>query len=250
MSTAAATTTVVCPECHHENEPERVYCHDCGARLDRSAVKVHRENVEEQRKRVKKLFDPQRAKMRALFPKVSKMLVGAFVVAIAIQLFLPPDMAAPSKSESLASQIRLDLENATQHRGAPPLTYTEVQINQFLAYVLKTKAKALQEPLLDFRRAVVQFNENECSVTMERAVSGYYPVYTTMSFTPKLEGGKIKLQAKSGHLGRMPIHPLVVKYMPVLFADLGKALDSELRMVGRMSAVDVHDKAIVLTPPR
>ena len=29
---------LVCPECQRQNEPERIYCHDCGARLDRSAL--------------------------------------------------------------------------------------------------------------------------------------------------------------------------------------------------------------------
>ena len=31
-------TKLVCPDCRHENEPERIYCHNCGARLDRSGA--------------------------------------------------------------------------------------------------------------------------------------------------------------------------------------------------------------------
>ena len=95
MTTAAATTTVVCGECRHENEPERVYCHNCGGRLDRSAVKVRRDDVVEQRKRVKKLFDPTRARIRATFFQVSRMLLGACAVAVLVQLFLPPDLPEP-----------------------------------------------------------------------------------------------------------------------------------------------------------
>jgi uncharacterized membrane protein YvbJ len=64
-------TAVVCTECRHENESERVYCHGCGARLDRTAVKKAKEAPEDAQKRVKKMFDPQRERMRALFFKMS-----------------------------------------------------------------------------------------------------------------------------------------------------------------------------------
>ena len=30
--------TLICPECRCENDPKRIYCHDCGARLDRSVL--------------------------------------------------------------------------------------------------------------------------------------------------------------------------------------------------------------------
>src|SRR5437764_15002861 len=28
---------LICPECRRENEPKRIYCHDCGARPDQTA---------------------------------------------------------------------------------------------------------------------------------------------------------------------------------------------------------------------
>ena len=70
-------TKLVCPECRHENEPERVYCHSCGAKLDRSAVTVRKEPVKDTRQRVRKMFDPQRARIRFLFFKTSKLILGA-----------------------------------------------------------------------------------------------------------------------------------------------------------------------------
>ena len=35
-------TKLICPECRHENEAERVYCHDCGARLNKPAAAAAR----------------------------------------------------------------------------------------------------------------------------------------------------------------------------------------------------------------
>src|SRR5207248_2542951 len=34
----ATPVQLTCPECRRDNEAERIYCHDCGARLDRSAL--------------------------------------------------------------------------------------------------------------------------------------------------------------------------------------------------------------------
>jgi len=53
---------LVCPECRRENEPERIYCHDCGARLDRSSLakeKSKEEDPKATQKRLKAMLDPQ-----------------------------------------------------------------------------------------------------------------------------------------------------------------------------------------------
>jgi hypothetical protein len=31
-------TKLACTECQHQNEVQRIYCHNCGAKLDRSAL--------------------------------------------------------------------------------------------------------------------------------------------------------------------------------------------------------------------
>jgi hypothetical protein len=246
MTSTSTMTTVVCAECRHENEPERIYCHGCGARLDRSAVKVRKEDVQDARKRVKKLFDPQRARIRALFFKISKVVLGACAVAGFVQILLPPDVPAPAKTVMLASQIRNDLESATIRHQPSQLQYTDEQVNAFLIYALKTKQKALDEPLLDFKRAVVAFREGSCAITVERSLFGY-SLYTTAIYAPKIVGGKLVVTSKGGSLGRLPIHPQLARFMGGLFADLWAALEREGKLVGKMGTIEFHDKAVLMT---
>jgi hypothetical protein len=241
-------TTVVCADCRHENEPERIYCHGCGGRLDRSAVKVRKEDVQDARKRVKKLFDPQRARMRALFFKVSKVVLGACLLAVLVQILLPPDAPPPSKTVMLASQIRNDLESATTRHQPPQLQYTEDQVNAFLVYALKTKQKALDEPMVDFKRAAVSFEEGSCAITLERSLFGY-SLYTTGIYAPKIAAGKLVMTTKGGRLGRLPLHPQLAQFMGVLFADVRGALERDGKLVAKMGAIEVHDKAVLLTAP-
>jgi DNA-directed RNA polymerase subunit RPC12/RpoP len=239
-------TMVVCSECRRENEPERVYCHDCGGRLDRSAIKVRKDDVKDAQRRVKKLFDPQRAKIRATFFGISKVLLGALAVAVVIQMILPPDVPALAKTDMLASQVRFDLENATLRHQPAQLRYTEDEINAFLVYALKTKHKALDKPLLDFQRAFVGFREGACAVTMERSLFGY-SVYTSCTYAVAIKDGKINAAAKGASVGRLPIHPQVAQYVGLLLSDLWFALDSEARLVAKLGAIEFHDKTVVLT---
>jgi hypothetical protein len=241
-------TTVVCPECRRENEVERIYCHGCGARLDRSAVKVRQEDVKDTQKRVARLFDPQRAKIRALFFKVSKVVLGACAMAVAVLLALPPDVPAPSKTEVLASQLRFDLEGVVTRHSPPQLQYTDDQVNGFLVYALKSKQAALDLPALDFKRAIVLFHEGSCSVTAERSLFGY-SLYTTCVYALAGTPGKLGVVHRGAYIGRMPIHPQIAPFMNILFADVSKALDRELKLVSKLGSAELHEKNIVLTAP-
>jgi hypothetical protein len=241
------TTKLACPECRHENEAERIYCHSCGGRLDRSgaAVRNSKENVQETRQRMRKLFDPQGAKLRASFFKISKLVLGACAIAAVIQIISPPDVPAPVKTQVIPSQIRFELENAATRHQPAQLQYTEEQVNAFLMYALKAKQSSLDKPLLVFKRALVGFREGTCAVTAERSLFGY-SFYLTCSYAPVLSEGKIEGSSKGGSIGRLPIHPQVAQFMGVLFSDIWSALGGEIKLVRKLGAIEFHDKSVVL----
>lgn len=240
---------LICPECRRENEAERIYCHDCGARLDRSALAKEvpkGEDAKDTQRRLKNLLDPQRAKMRLLFFKVSKVILGALLMAAIVQMLLPPDVPARAKTGDFPPQINLDLENAATSHGAPPLQYTEAQVNAYLGSALKSKQAALSK-LLQFERAVVTFDETVCRITAERSLFGF-SFFTTTSTKVTLQDGKLIASNNGGSIGRLPIHPLLMKYADPLFGDLWAALDRERKSVAKMNSIEFHPQAVVLTP--
>jgi hypothetical protein len=239
-------TKLICPECRHENESERIYCHSCGARLDRSAAGLRKDDPQETRRRVKKLFDPQRAKLRLLFFTVSKSILGACALAALIQMILPPDVPAPVKTEMLASQIRLDLESMTTRHQPPQIQYTEDQVNAYLSYALRPTQSS--KPLLFFKRALVGFGEGNCAVMAERSLLGC-SFYTSCTYAPSVTQGKIVVSNKGGRIGRLSIHPQVTQFMGVFFSDIWSVLDREKKMVARLGAIEFHEKNVVLTAP-
>jgi hypothetical protein len=192
------------------------------------------------------MLDPGRVKMRLMFFKVSKVILGACATAALIQMLLPPDVPAKAKSGEFPPQINLDLENAALNHGSPPLRYTEVQVNAFLEGALKNKRPALSK-VLQFERAMVNFDENVCRITAERSLFGF-SVYTATSSKVVLENGTLKASNNGGSIGRMPIHPEVMKYADPIFADLWGALEREKKSVSKMAAIEFHPQAVVLTP--
>jgi hypothetical protein len=240
---------LVCPECQRQNEPERIYCHDCGARLNRSAlakVAPKQEDPKQTQRRLKQLLDPGRLKMRLLFFKISKIILGACALAAFIEMLLPPIYLPERVKNVELQQINLDLENATISHSTAPLQYTEEQVNAYLVNVAKTKKAALNK-YLEFERALVKFNEGVCRITAERSLFGF-SVFTAISYNVALQNGTLTASNNGGSIGRMPIHPMLMKYGDILFSDVWRALDREKKLVAKMDAIEFHPQLVILIP--
>lgn len=240
---------LICSECRRENEAERIYCRDCGARLDRSAlakVVPKGEDPKEMHRRLRSMLDPKRDRMRQMFFKVSKLVLGSCLLAALIQMLLPPDVPPRAKSAEFPPQINLEIENAAMNHGAAPLRYTEAQVNAYLGNALKSKQTALSK-LLQFERAIVNFDESVCRVTAERSLFGY-SIFIATSSKVTLQDGNLIAANNGGSIGRLPIHPALMKYGALVFSDLWAALERERKSVSKMGAIEFQPQAVILTP--
>jgi hypothetical protein len=246
------TTQLICPECQRENEAERIFCHGCGARLDRSALikeKPLREQPEQARQRLQRLLDPQRGKLRRLFFKIAKVVLGAAAAAAVIEIFLPLDLPPAVKRVGAPPEINFDVEKAIISKQTTQLQYNEEQVNAYLAYSLKSKQAALDKPLLTFKRLLVKLSEgNNCTITVERSLFGY-SVFERASYQVQLREGKVLATSKGVWFGQLPVHPQAMKVANVLFADVFSALDREQKLIGKMGGIEIHDGSVVLTSP-
>ena len=245
-------TKLICPECRHENEPERIYCHNCGARLDRSAVaaidKPTQEGAKQAHQRLRKLFDPDRGKLRRTFFNACKLILAACAAATIVEMISPPEVSAPANTLGIPPQINFDLENAGLYHRPPQLQYTQDQVNAYLGFALKSKQKSLDKPLLTFKRALVAFREGACEITVERSLFGY-SLYSRTSYRVAVGEGKIAASNNGGWIGRLPIYPKVMQFVDIIFADLWSALDRERKLVAKMGGIELHDGGVILTTP-
>lgn len=241
---------LICPECRHENESERIYCHECGARLDRSALAKEVPKEEDPavtHRRVKAMFDARGAKLKQRFFQISKLVLGALAAAAVIQMIRPADVPPAQQAQALPRQISLDLENAAMEPRGAPLRYTAPEVNAYVAYTLKSKQTALSK-ILRFERAVVDLQEGYCDLTVERSLIGY-SLFTTGSYSVNLQNGVIATASRGGRIGRFPLHPALMKYAgPSLFGDVVTALDRDRKSITKLGGVELHPQTVIFTP--
>ena len=169
-----ATTMLVCKQCNFENEPERVYCHNCGAKLDRSLLPpeaTKREDPVVVQERVRKMVSPR----RGLGLRWIKHFIGsvalAALLALLVVMILPPDGVSTLNKDAVldAPTITDDMEAQEQVPGPHRLTYTEDQVNAFLQSAIRGKEDAASVIALKFERLFVHLNEGSCAITAEHS---------------------------------------------------------------------------------
>lgn len=244
---------LICPDCRHENEPERIYCHSCGARLNRTALMKEQtvakvEDTVQTQKRLRRMIHPRGVLVRHYSLQFGKVLVGACLAAALIQMILPPELPARTMGMELGPQIGLDLETAVMNHQGGVLSYTEDQVNAYLVSALKRKRAALDKPLLHFEGGFAAFDEGVFRMTAARSFFGY-SLYTRADYRVSVQNGQLTADSCGGMVGRLPIHPEIAKYTGVMFADIWKALEQDRKGVAKLSAIAFHPKTVVLTAP-
>jgi hypothetical protein len=246
-------TKLICPDCRHENEPERIYCHNCGARLDRSGLLKEKSqeglSEEQTRQHLKKMFRPNRGRGRQLVSQFFKILLGALGVAAIIVMLLPPDLPSAPKSYSFAPMISMDMVSALSSHQPPALTYSEEQVNSYLVAALRRKDSPAQQGYFLLRRVLVQFEEGRCRVHVERRILSL-PVFSGSAYRVAIADGKITATNLGGYIGRMPIHPALMKYADVLFGKAWESLARERNSIARLAGIEFHPQSVTLIVAR
>src|SRR4051812_44944418 len=127
--------TLTCKDCGYANEPERVYCHNCGAKLDRSVLpkdeQLRRESPERARKRIMRMTNPGASVVRYVIVNALKVFAWAAFIAIGILTCLPPDNI-PEKGELSTRIASSDLMDLVHSKVPASLVLKQVDINNFL----------------------------------------------------------------------------------------------------------------------
>ena len=246
-------TKFVCPDCRHENEPERIYCHNCGSRLDRSAVKKEKieseESAERKHDRLKKLFDPARGRSKAVVVKAVKVILGALCLAVVIQIILPPDLPPQVKSDSFAPMISMDLLSALESHNPPRLNYSQEQVNEYLVSSIRRSNSPAKAGYFPIRRIFVQFDEGICRIHVAYTFFGL-TLFDGCFYRVTVDQGKILASCEGGYLGRMPIHPLLLRRLDFLFHTTWETLDREHKQVARLAGIEFHPQSVTLITAR
>lgn len=244
MSTSPAPT-LTCAQCGYTNEAERVYCHNCGTKLDRSLLpkedKKKNESPEDARKRVKKMTRPAGSGVMADIKTGVNVLIYAVIAAALFNICRPP-ANVPGKPEIVERMVGSDLMEAVESPQSRTLVFTENDVNSHLGSKKKTEGWI---PGIEFRRAFVTFESGVVRVGIEQSVFGR-SFYSTIDERIGIVDGKLWSKQTGGHFGRLGIHPLLMEYASVAFSKLWTALKRDHEQMNRMQVVSVEKGRIIL----
>jgi hypothetical protein len=247
-------TTLLCPECQYENEAERIYCHDCGSRLDRSKLapkKVEQsETAQETQQRLKKMFDPAQGRIRRTALKTVKFLAGAVCCAAVVVMFLPGNIPPETKNLGFPPMIHMDLIAALSNRQTAPLSYTQEQVNSYLSSLIKRKDSPAHTSFFPITRLLVEFQEGVCTVKVVRQIYGGLTFTDATTYRVHVGDGRLLADPVAGFIGQMPVHPALLKAGNPLVQLAWTALNRERDAVKRLAAIEFHPQAVTLVAAR
>lgn len=240
-----------CKECNHENEPERVYCHNCGAKLDRTLViKQQREQEAQREKELKKMPKSRLAPGKPVVKPFVLTLLFAFIVGCLIQMARVPE-GIPDRPEDLLDYppVGMDLADRTISGQANIARYSEDEVNAYLAGSVKSKSDGVMADYVKFGRPLALFDDGHCTVGFEQLVLDY-PLYVMGSYEVEMVGGELVATSIGGKIGRLPIPAIIMKYADqLLFKHLKEALKRDVTTLSRVSGVKFTEDLVELQIP-
>ena len=251
-----------CKECGHVNEGERVYCHNCGGKLDRSVLataKQEQESIEQRQRRVRKMMNPDTGLGRFWWRTALKTIGSAAIAAALIDMALPPDGVPPMpKRGEPPENLQLDiaLENLSIAPSGTKVVFKQDEINAYLKNKIRLKYDGnVFQSISTYQRSFVQLDNGVIRILMQNAVADY-PLYFGVGVQLTMGSAKddqgVSVPAITGtpteaRIGRLWLPGIVAEYGGPIFAPLWESLRRERRLIDQLDAVEVRKGEVIFT---
>lgn len=244
MATTPAPT-LTCAQCGYVNEAERVYCHNCGTKLDRTvlptAAEQKQETLGQKRRRVKKMTTPGKG-FGGYISTLFSVLFWAAVVAALFLISAPPD-DVPAKAALAERMLSSELLEAIESPQPRQLVFSENDVNASFKSLKGKAASGL--PGLQFERAFVHFEPAVVRITAQQSLFGY-PLYWSSDYQLSIVEGQLRPRKTAARFGRLAIYPALLPYIGAVWKPMWTALKREQEQMNRMQSVTVQKGRIIL----
>jgi hypothetical protein len=241
--------TLPCEQCGYVNEPERVYCHNCGSKLDRTllpkAEEKKQENASQARKRIEKMTNPKSGAVGREIKAFLKVVFFSALLAAAILFFCPPTDLPEVKKDQEMRLVSSDMMEALDSPTPRAVSFSEGDINQYLnKQALKTPQDTMI-PGVQLVHAYAACSPGVLHIFAEFSPFGFQS-YARVDYKLEVKDGKFIPTIVGGAFGRLAIDPQLMQYGDAAFSTLWTALQRERKQMDRMQSVTVREGRIDL----
>jgi hypothetical protein len=240
---------LTCPKCSFDNELGRIFCHQCGTKLDLDQIKPAARGGPKIRRRGG--WTPAKIARTAAEWIVVVLIIWVLWLALSV----PQENAArPTNAELIAADSkRLDLVQLVERNRAGTIDVSETELNAFLSSLSFDKPKGtgievaplgLRATLGDGWVQIAFWGE----LRMEKLV--HKKLYISCTAVPTVEDGEFTVQPVAAYIGKLPLHPvllngtdLIQRYFRTLFGKLGY----EKGLLDKLSSITIKPQQAQLT---
>lgn len=241
-----------CASCGYDNDPTRVYCHNCGTKLERGEGDPAPPSVFSQppKVKIKKHREPVAWGRYFLF-FLRLCLLGGLAAAIVLAILPPLSIpASVAPDEDVASRLSGLVQDAATADGKRGFAISAADLQRWLMTMVKFRRP--QNPWeMDPQRVYAEQGDGSIRIGVEAAVAGAVNLYFEGKYTPvPAAGGGYELKPLGYSIGRLPI-PAEPQWLGWVVErqmnTLGEALAEPLSQLSKASQVQVTPKEVVLT---
>lgn len=248
-SPSAPTPSLPCEQCGYNNEPERVYCHNCGSKLDRSllpkAAEKTQENPDKVKKRIEKMTNP---KSGTFGREVKTLFKVAFFAALVACIFLaaqkPEDLPELKKSDEIR-MVSSDMMEAINSPTPVRLSLTDDDINHYMKQRVFRDRKPTMIPGVDVVGAFVACVPGVIRIYSQQNAFGL-DTYSRIDYKLEIKDGKLVPTIVGGGFGKLNLDPILMQYADYAFGTLWDSLSREHKQMDKMLSITVQQGRIDL----
>ena len=239
---------LTCPKCNFENELGRIFCHQCGGKLELEKIKAPTEGAKMRRRAA--------VGARKTLRTAMEVAIAGGVIFVIWQVCVVPDLQPikPSNAELVAVDIkRLDLGQLVNGRKPGVMEVTEGELNTFLNTLGLVKPK---EDGIVFSPVMVRADLGDGTVKVSYLADLRFGTAVHKQFcialagVPSVEQGGFVFRPTGAWIGKLPIQPKLIErtsLMQNIFAKLFAKLDNERKSLDKLSSITVTREKAVLT---
>lgn len=204
--------SLLCSHCGYDNDPTRVYCHNCGEKLDRKGEPSALPGGFTPPQQAMASNPARRRKVAwgALFSALFKSaLLIALAAALVLALLPPDELPAPVQpDQQLSTRINDMITGATKSSGAVAFDLAAGDVNKWFVSSVHFKPPAGFVSLRPERVYSVAGN-GALRVGVEAALPIPLHLYFEGDYAPVREGASYVLQPRRYSVGRLPLPVLL-----------------------------------------
>jgi len=241
-----------CGKCGFNNELGRIFCHQCGTKLDLNEIKPPSQGGPKIRRR-------RAWKTSAIVTRVFEVVVFA-LLAWAIYLMSQVPEVKPIKPTNAdllgADNKRLELDQLVLREKPVSLEVTEAELNAFIGSIAFDKPKGASLEVVP-KRFQTRLNDGVVELIflgdLNVGPSFSKKLYLNLTGVQVVEDNYFEFRPVAAYIGQLPIHPTLLQatsFVQNSFARILIKLNHERELLDKLSSISVtRGKAVLHYEP-